>query len=247
MISFYSKLEGFFHKLSSDKIIEEIIVGLGYTYVDTGSTYPGLAYTFRFETDSTCSPLKEAGTIQGRKVREIIPWIYSPNILKVSIAIATFNSLLTPPPYQESDITKLEEIKEAKKIAMIGYFEPVVKKLKEIDKEVTIFEKRPLEGENFFRDWEIPYRINSHQVAIISSTTIINKTLPVILNFISRNVTIMLLGPTTPMIPDLFKDMGIKYLAGTLISNREKVKQIIKEGAGSRVFGKNVRRVISLV
>ncbi len=248
MIDLYERLGEKFNLLANDRHIEELIVGLGYTYVDTGGELPGLAYTFRFETDSTCSPLREAGTIRGARVRDISTWIDSSNILKISVFMATLNSMIPPPErFTEADITELPEVREATSIAMIGFFEPVVRKLRKMNKRVSIFEKREIPGENVFRDWEIPYRINHHQVAIISSTTIINKTLPVILEFIDPKITTILLGPSTPLLPDLFSRYKVDYLAGTLITNREKVKQIIMEGAGSRVFGENVKRIITLV
>ncbi len=245
MDGFYSRLKETILQLGKGKKLEEVIVGLGYIYVETGGEVPGLAYTFRFETDPTCSPLREAGTIKGRSVEEIAGWIYSNNLLKSGIAIATLNSSITPPEnITTGDITLLPELGESSIIAMIGFFEPVAERLEKMGKTVYIFEKKNYEGRNFFTDSEIPEKLPKAEAVIITATTLINRTFTEIIKFVREGATAILLGPTAPLLPELYLDTPVKYIAGTVVTDREKVKQIIKEGAGSRVFGKSVKRVI---
>lgn len=240
----YEKIKEVFREKGQDKIIEDITVGLGYTYVDTGGANLGFAYTFRFDTEPTCSPLREAGTLKGQRAINFIKWIDTFDTLKIAVALATFNSLLSIPEHYEADITELEEVQRANSIGMIGFFEPVVKKLEEKGKKVTVFEKQKYPQPDIYPDWSIPYKIKENEVVIITSTSLINKTLPLILSELDGGATAVLLGPTSPLFPELFKDTPIKYIAGSIARDKEKVKQIIREGAGSRVFGKSVKRII---
>ncbi len=239
---FEKRLKEILYQNAEAKIVE-VIVGLGYTYVETELGI-GLAYTFRFETDYTCSPLREAGTIAGRKIGEIVPWLDDKNLLKRSVAIAALNSTLPLPPFEEMDIAEIPEVLSTKTVGMVGFFEPVVKRLQEKGKKVLIFEKQPYEGEDFYRDWDIPFYLPETDFAIITATSIINKTLIPMLSILPSTMKVALLGPTTPLLPSLFSETPVTYLAGSLINDKNKVRRIIMEGAGSRIFGKSVKRII---
>jgi uncharacterized protein (DUF4213/DUF364 family) len=64
----------------------------------------------------------------------------------------------------------------------------------------------------------------------ITSTTLINRTLPGILSLCKKGSVKMLLGPTTPL-SEIFFDYGIDILAGSVVTDNERVLQSVSEGA----------------
>jgi hypothetical protein len=79
----------------------------------------------------------------------------------------------------------------------------------------------------------------------LTATSLINKTFPRLAE-LAQHATTVLMGPTTPWLPQL-AEFGIDYLAGVEVIDAEKLQQTIAEGGGVRIFETGVRyRVVEL-
>jgi len=68
----------------------------------------------------------------------------------------------------------------------------------------------------------------------ITATSIPNKTFPRLAR-LSRNAITVLMGPTTPWLPELYH-FGIDYLAGVEVVDAESLRHTLSEGGGVRIF-----------
>jgi len=85
------------------------------------------------------------------------------------------------------------------------------------------------------------YILPQQDYVFITATTLINKTLPRLLE-LSRNSFVVLVGPSTPMYSGLFK-YGIRLLAGTAVIDNERVWNLIQEGDRHEFFNRGARMV----
>lgn len=93
-------------------------------------------------------------------------------------------------------------------------------------KMIYTIERNPRYGD--YPDAACDYILPRCDFVIITGSTLINKTLPHLLELCKNTYTI-LTGPTVPMCPALL-DMGIDRLAGLVIENREEMRRRILSG-----------------
>jgi uncharacterized protein (DUF4213/DUF364 family) len=242
------KLNNRLYDLFMDKAKEVKVailsLGLGYTTVTTSDGGIGLSYTY-FESKESCSLIKSYNDYEGRPAIELLEKIKSTDKIQRSMALALINALnyrdtiLLPEDKNNIMFEKLD-IREGTRVAMVGYFGPLMK----------IFEKRKAlleiidvsrglgRKENFherLRDWA--------DVLIMTSTTILNNTTEEILVNVAENVKTVMLGPSTPMIGEAFEHLPVHMLAGMVPVERDKVLKAIRHGTGTPVIQKFCRKL----
>jgi len=80
-------------------------------------------------------------------------------------------------------------------------------------------------------------------VAVITSTSILNHTVDAILNAARTCREVVLLGASTPILPEVFTDTPVKILSGVVVTDTEKIMRIVSEGGGMRLFKNYIRKV----
>jgi hypothetical protein len=75
--------------------------------------------------------------------------------------------------------------------------------------------------------------LNECTVAIITATTLLNDTLEEILNGLGNPRHVAILGPSTPLCPDIFQGTQVNHLGGSVVRDAYKVMRIISEGGGT--------------
>lgn len=223
--------------IPEDLEIKEFTAGLNWFLVNSGNT--GMAMTPR----EGISRISAAGKVSGMKVREAAKLMKSWNNYDAALGLAAVNSFINVPEKIEevsgiplSDHVKVDVFEymrdkiKGKKVAVIGHF-PNLEKLADIC-ELSILERIPQRGD--FPDPACEYILPQQDFVFITGTTLINKTLPRLLQ-LSSNAFVVVVGPSTPMTPALFKH-GINMLAGTVVTEPEKVWTMLKEGGGSDFF-----------
>jgi uncharacterized protein (DUF4213/DUF364 family) len=61
----------------------------------------------------------------------------------------------------------------------------------------------------------------------------LNNTLEKILNNLENPRWVSILGPSTPVCPDIFAGTPVTHLGGSVVLDRKKVMQIVSEGGGT--------------
>jgi len=132
------------------------------------------------------------------------------------------------------------EIQANTRVAMVGLFDPLVKMFAAQQVEVKIIDEfRGLGQKDVFYarliDWA--------DVLILTSTTILNNSAEEILKYAGRGLKTVLLGPSTPMVPEAFVHLPVHMLAGAVALDQTRILKAVRHGTGARMlnlYGKKV-------
>jgi len=233
-------------RLSAGAVVTDIRVGLGYTAVQVDGGDVGLAYTFRSEAGHTCTALEMAGDLTGRPATELISWMAQGDVITSSLALATFNAVSQKEIREapEGDFLAMIHLTPEDEVGMVGFFAPLIKTIRDSGSGLSIFERNLARGKGLFPPEQIPDRLSGCSVVILSATTLINHTFEDIIPYTARAREVILLGPSTPLAPEIMKIYGITLLAGMKIVVPEKVLRIVSEGGGTQRLGRAVKKVV---
>lgn len=221
-------LKDILNSISADSPITEVRRGLHWTAVVSRKC--GLASTL---SHGGCSHGKSEGMEGGfteMTALELARLSLEEEPEKASLGMAAINSLIDidPEKYSGDDGLKIvKEMGKGKNISVIGHF-PYLDDLAKGAKNLWVIEKQPQPGDR--PEEEGRALIPQSDIVVITSTTLINKTLPGILKLCKKGSVKMLLGPSTPLAPVLF-DHGIDILAGSVVTEKETVLRSVSEGA----------------
>ena len=247
MKSIVEEIVGSIGSGTENKSVEEVRVGLCYTAVLLNDGNTGLAYTFHSnsKSPSCCSGL-EAGSLKGKKAREVINFALSDNLLEASVGLATVNALVnqTCKDAIEGDILTVIKTRNTDTVGMIGFFGPLVDPLKESVKKIYIFEEKSIPNcPDVYPAEKITEILPGCDVVILSATTLINKTIDHLLSRARGARDIIIVGASTPLLPDIFSKRGVTLLSGVQVVDSSRVLQIVSEGGGMRVFKQSIKKV----
>lgn len=149
-------------------------------------------------------------------------------LFRRSVALATVNALLPPPP-ADADISELKgqelllEVGRGKRVVVVGHF-PFVDKIARDFAAFHVLERRPRPGD--LPAEESRRVLPQADVAAITSTSISNNTLQGLLELCREDCFVLLLGPSTPLAPSLF-DLGVDALAGAVLHTPENLDSVL--------------------
>jgi uncharacterized protein len=221
-------LKDIIESITMDAPVSEVRRGLRWTAVVSRSC--GLSSTPM--RDSRCHEETDGaeGSFTDMTGLELASYSLSDDLSKASLGLAAINSLVDVDVERCTDIDGLKfmyELGKGKNISVIGHF-PFLEDLSKIATNLWIIERHPGPG-------DIPEESGSNylprsDIVIISGTTLMNHTLPGILDLCTETSLKMLLGPTTPMSEVLF-EYGIDVLSGSVVTDTGKALKLVSEGA----------------
>jgi uncharacterized protein (DUF4213/DUF364 family) len=150
-------------------------------------------------------------------------------------------------PYIEIKINLIDYLKvdNNTRIIFIGFIKPLIQKVANLTENLLINEDNPLIKGEFD---EFPVKANIEQLSleeratdilICSGTTIINDSIELILEAFRKKVKyILLIGPSSSMIPDILFESGIDLVGGMKIINSKSTLKVLQEGGGTKIFKK---------
>lgn len=177
----------FAEPLCEGRTISDVRLGLGYSCVELTDGSLGLTWT-PGRTSGSCTHLKHAGNLLGLNAQETLSWLSSENMLERALGLATFNALNSRVKRNllTEEAISLQNLQKDDHVVMIGFFAPLIPKIKETGCRLEIVE---LNTDN-------PGTITTNQgvtalaecdVAIITATSIINNTIDGLLAALKRN------------------------------------------------------------
>jgi len=234
----------FFENRAREVMVESLTLGLGYTVVTTSDGGIGIAYTY-FVTKGSCSFVNSYYDFEGKPALELLEKIKSMNPLERSMALALVNALnyqhalSLPEDKGDPALWEILHIGEKTRVAMVGDFAPVARVLKEKGAllEVIDIAKRIGEKETFYDKLD-----NWAEVLILTSTSILNNTTEEVLQHTGKGVKTVMLGPSTPMIGEVFAHLPVHILAGMVPLDKDKVLKAVRHGAGTMVIQRFSRK-----
>ncbi|AKB26993.1 hypothetical protein MSSIT_0274 [Methanosarcina siciliae T4/M] len=225
--------------------VKDVRIGLAYTGVLLSENYGGVACTPLYEF-SCCPALGFTETLKGKTADKLLELALSGKTLEAAVGIATANALshmlrdLEPEHFRRSYSDILDLVKPEDRVAMVGYFGPLVPKILKITGKLTILEKREIESPQArtLSSEKAREILPSSDVIILSASTLANGTFDELLSFRGAAREVVLLGPTAPLYPEPFFEKGITAVMGTRIIDPRTMLTVVSEAGGTKKLHK---------
>jgi uncharacterized protein (DUF4213/DUF364 family) len=223
--------------------LEDLRVGQYWTVV-CATCGSGMASTLRGEAHLHGSPpIADAGELHLLDPLALAGRLRSASAPEAALGLAAANALLGPPDGRLTEHNAeavLGERGAGRRVAMIGRF-PFADRLAPRCAELWVFERGDGRTDDDLDDDMVDELLPQADVVAVTSTAIVNRTLPGLLELVRPDAFVLLLGPSTPLTADLFRHR-IDLLCGTLIVDPAAVLRAVGQGAVTSQIG-GVRRV----
>lgn len=198
-------------------------VRIGNVWSAVQSKDVGIALTYSTMYDE----VEDAGNLVGKSVKELLDYMLTFNLTKISIGVAALNSAIPlPSRYETFNILDyIESVSDNKRVVFVGHF-PISDGLRSKAKEVIVLERNP--RENDLIDTAAYYIIPDADIVAITGSTLANKSLESLLSLKRKGITIVF-GPSTPASPVLF-DYGVDIIGASVVQNPQFVLNAISQG-----------------
>lgn len=231
----------FSEKRLKKRSVVDVRLGLGYSAVLLDDASLGLAHTLSNGAFHCCEISDKAGELGG-DAWDLATLALAPRGMDSAVGVATINAAINPgAKAEQGDVLEFVDFRPNEKIGMVGYFRPLVPRLPE-DNELLIFERTP-QDDRVYPDWAAEKMLPTVDVAIITGTAIINKTIDHLLDLAANAREIAVVGPSTTLAPDVFAKRGVTLLCGIVVEDAEKALRIVSQGGGARNLTKAARKV----
>lgn len=222
----------------------DVRLGLRYVAIELDNGICGLAY--RFPAKNGCDEMfvPADGPLIDREAGELLSWLRSKNLLQRSIGLATASALIASIDREiiQGDIRSVIDFRSGENVAMIGHFEPLVADIRE-QCSLSIFELDTSSAQGLEPAAKAIEGLRNSDIALITSTAIINDTLDELLEATTGCREVVILGPSTPLLPKAFKGTPVTLLSGIKVQNNTALLRIVSEGGGMRLFKQCVQKV----
>ena len=212
MNDFFALYDLLIEGIHPDAVIRNTLMGECWTAVETAGHF-GMAMTTPVDT----APRMLGGDYTGMQMKELAAAAKSWNLEEAGFGMAAVNAFYNTPEkleqlgaYEPFDnyCTDGVDLKD-KRIGVIGHLN-MPSSVYEQAKEVLILERNPRPGD--YPDSACDFLLPACDVVIMTASTLVNKTLPHLLD-LCQNAYTILAGPSCPMCPGLL-DLGIDRIAG---------------------------------
>jgi uncharacterized protein (DUF4213/DUF364 family) len=213
--------------------VKDVRAGLGYTCVMLEDGSCGLAYTFRNKLGNCCGILDVAGRLIGMDAGELITWAKENDRLKAAIGLAAINAIMNDPgkSWDTGNVLAAFTLHESDTFGMVGEFHPILEKVKTMTKNIYVFEQNVPEDSGLYPSETIPLYLPKCDIVVLTATSIINHTFDEVSSYCKNAKEVCLVGPSTPLCPEIFKKYNITLVAGSVVKNPELILQIISQAA----------------
>lgn len=223
---FFALYDTIIKRVNSDEPIVSASLGARWGIAHTG-THTGIAMN---TPGNSIAPMFPRG-ISGLSLREAAEGIKSWNMTEATLALAAVNAYYNT--YERVDALGVNTSAHytdsidfsGKTVCFIGHMRGA-EKVRERAKRVYIIERETKDGD--YPDSACDFILPSCDIAVITGSSIINKTLPHLLE-LCENAYTVLAGPSVPLCVELL-DYGIDMLSGLAVTDGEKMSAHAAEG-----------------
>lgn len=227
MTDFFDLYNTLIQGIDSQDTITDALLGQCWTAVETENHF-GMAMTTPVDT----APRMLSGDYTGMSLRDLAQTAKSWNLTEAGFGMATINAFYNTPQrlknlnaYEPFDNYCTHGLDlRGKHLGIVGHLN-MPQSVYDQAASVRILERNPRPGDypDSACDWLLP----QCDIVIITASTLVNKTLPHLLD-LSKNAYTILAGPSCPMCPELLS-FGIDRIAGLVITNVDGMKEKIRQ------------------
>jgi len=225
MTDFFALYDLLIDGIDTDAVVTNTLMGDCWTAVETENHF-GMAMTTPVDT----APRILDRDYCGIPLKELAAAAKSWNLTEAGFGMAAVNAFYNTPArleqlkaYEPFDnyCTDGVDLKD-KRIGVIGHLN-MPSSVYDQAKEVLILERNPRPGD--YPDSACDFLLPQCDVVIMTASTLVNKTLPHLLD-LCKNAYTILAGPSCPMCPGLL-ELGIDRIAGLIITDVDGMKNKI--------------------
>lgn len=221
---------------AKNRKVADLRIGLGYAGVRLDNDATGIAAVLFDALPHGCTVMSAAESFAGSSAQNLLKYLVDgKNTLEVAIGLACANALIKPPPkdiVDDREATTYLNLQPGEKVAMVGLFSPLVERIRATGAILTVIEKNPQRLEILSPEAKSK-TLKECEVAIITATTLLNKTFEETMRALGKPRSVALLGPSTPLVSEIFSDTPVTHLGGAIVADSARVMQIISEGGGT--------------
>ena len=220
---------------AKDRKVADLRIGLGYTGVKMDNGCTGIAAVLFDALPHGCTVMPAAGSFAGSPAADLLQHLVDgKNPLEIAIGLAVANALIKPPAdcADNNEATTYLNLKSGEKVVMVGLFAPLVERIRATGAILTVIEKNPQRLELLSPETK-QQALRNCDVAIITATTLLNKTFEETVSALGAPRSVAVLGPSTPLMPAIFRNTPVTHLGGVIVADVSRVMQIISEGGGT--------------
>ena len=201
-----------------------------------------------------------SGRLKGRTAAEYLEYIFDRNILKRTLGIAALNALSTlywqlKPPRDytiQYGYNAFDDVDPRRYdySVVVGALVPMLKKLIAANADFAVMEmdSRTLKGkelDHYLPPSEAAKCVPKADLMVITGVTVLNDTLPGLLELRKPGAEILVTGPTVSMLPEAFFKRGVTSLGGIVVTKADELLDLLCEGgSGYHFFGQSAEQTI---
>ncbi len=242
-MSIKKRLRDLSAELCGNAHVLDVRIGLTYTAVRLEDGRTGLAYTMG-RSAAGCSVFRGCRPFRGKPADQLLQLLESSDPLETTLGLATCNSVFNIAPSQgiTGDVLTALETSLSDHVVMVGYFGPLVPILENKSASLVIYEESESKAARLRPASEACQGLRVGDVAFITSTSIINGAIDSLLEAATRCREVALLGPSTPLAAEVFKNTPVTMLSGMVVDNPDDLLAVVSEACGTRFFGPHVTK-----
>ncbi len=228
--------------------IGDVRIGKVYTAVEVKTGEVGVAFNFPWRTGCSAHGFTAIRPLRGKAVSDLLPFLGSPDPGESALALATVNAAVSHVIHRREDVLNgdvLERIalSAEDEVGMIGYFGPLIKPIRRAVKHLRVVDMDAGKASDVFPAAAATDVLSESSVAILSSTTLVNGTLESLLKAAVGCREVVMLGATTPLIPEAFEGTPVTWLSGVVAREPRRVLEVVSEAGGMCIFKRFVNKV----
>jgi len=186
--------------------------------------------------------------LEGKNAFNLIKKINSTDLFQKTLGFGAVNaisqSFFNQMGYKfdfTTDSMGLLNLDEHDFVGMVGFFPPLIKRIKKIDIPLIVLEKKERLVQKH-DNWEVtldPRKLKKCNKVLCTSSTLLNDSLDDILNYAKKAKRFSIVGPTAGFIPDPLFERGVDVIGGTYVSNSSLFMDLIRQ---NKKWGPSTRK-----
>ncbi len=225
--------------IPQDAVIEDVSVGIFWTFVKTQYGAGMCATAHRWVEDPPGAVIERAGSLVGMPVHALASLYASPSLTARALAIASASAackhmtgICQPMRAQDLLAQKCAEAARPQHIALIGHFH-FADELRALGHKLDVFEL-----DNRCEPGDIPVSraqqlLCEADILVMTSSTLITHATEELIAYARPDTFKMIVGPSVPLSPVLW-DFGLDAVCGSIVEDAENTAIAVRQGANHR-------------